>query len=76
MINNKDFWTIYIFHKSADDKKHWEDTEFDKYKTTFDILAEKFDIQIDWEVLPFSKKNPLLNNKKKTKNGVNMKKAA
>jgi hypothetical protein len=74
--NNKDFWTIYIFHKSADDKKQWEDTEFDKYKTTFDILAEKFDIQIDWEVLPFSKKNPLLNNKKKTKNGVNMKKAA
>ena len=74
---HKDFWTIYIFHKSVDDKKLWEDTEFDKYKKTFDILAEKFDIEIDWVPLPFSKKNPLLNIKKKVKKKVTeMKKAA
>jgi hypothetical protein len=77
---HKDFWTIYIFHKSNDDKNQWEDTEkgeFKKYKKTFDILSEKFDIQIEWVPLPFSKKNPLLNIKKKVKKKVTgMKKAA
>jgi hypothetical protein len=78
---HKDFWTIYIYHKSVDHKKVWEDTEkgeFKKYKKTFDILAEKFDIQIDWVFPLFSKKNPLLNTiKKKVKKKVTgMKKAA
>ena len=62
---------------SVENKKTWEDAQYEYYKTTFDILAEKFDIQINWEFLPFSKKNPLLTNKKKIKKGeVITKKAA
>ena len=65
----KKYWTIYIYHTSVENKKTWEDAQYEYYKTTFDILAEKFDIQINWEFLPFSKKNPLLTNKKKIKKG-------
>jgi hypothetical protein len=63
----KNDWTIYIYHTSTDNKKTWEDTQFSYYKTSFDILAEQFGIQMHWEPLLFSKKNPLLNIKKKIK---------
>lgn len=63
--HDRKYWYIYVYHKCYDDKKKWENTEFNKYKTTTDLLDKKFDIKVEWETLPFSKRNTLLKKKKR-----------